>query len=110
MGLADNLNRAGYHVQEVRIVDARGNRISGFGTKIFLELSGGRYVTVGRSTLSQLLFGKVGRDLETIFGDDIAEIDDRQTHVKVRFRSGAERQYDLVVGADGLHSNVRRLV
>ena len=110
MGLADDINRAGYHVQEVRIVDAKGDRISGFGTKLFLELSGGRYVTVGRSTLSRLLFEKVSRDIETIFGDEIAEIDDRQTCVKVRLKSGAERRFDLVAGADGLHSNVRRLV
>jgi 2-polyprenyl-6-methoxyphenol hydroxylase-like FAD-dependent oxidoreductase len=110
MGLAEDVNRAGYHVQEVRIVNAKGDRISGFGTKPFLELSGGRYVTVGRGTLSRLLFERVSRDAETIFGDEIAEIDDQQTQVKVRLKSGVERQFDLVVGADGLHSNVRRLI
>src|SRR5262249_30948788 len=72
MGLADDINRVGYHVRELRIVDAKGDRISGFGTKVFFELSGGRYVTVGRSTLSRLLLERAGRDLETIFGDEIA--------------------------------------
>jgi 2-polyprenyl-6-methoxyphenol hydroxylase-like FAD-dependent oxidoreductase len=110
MGLADDINRAGYRIQELRIVDAKGDRVSGFGTSPFLELTGGRYVTVGRSTLSRLLFEKVSRDTETIFGNEIAEIDDRQTGVKVRLKSGVERQFDLVVGADGLHSNVRRLI
>jgi 2-polyprenyl-6-methoxyphenol hydroxylase-like FAD-dependent oxidoreductase len=110
MGLADDVNRAGYHIQELRVVDAKGARISGFGTRLFFDLSGGRYVTVGRSTLSRLLLEKVSRDVETVFGDEIAEIDDRQAHVKVQFKSGAERQFDFVVGADGLHSNVRRLI
>jgi 2-polyprenyl-6-methoxyphenol hydroxylase-like FAD-dependent oxidoreductase len=110
MGLIEEINRAGYHIQDMRIVDTNGKRISGFGTNVFLELTGGRYVTVGRSALSQLLFNKASRDIETIFGDEIAEIDDRQTQVTVRLQSGAERDFDLVVGADGLHSAVRRLV
>lgn len=110
MGLIEEINRAGYHIREVRIVDAEGTRISGFGTSVFLELTGGRYVTVSRGALSQLLFKRVNRDIETIFGDQIIEIDDQKTHVKVRLESGAERRFDFVVGADGLHSGVRRLV
>ncbi|HEY7229035.1 MAG TPA: FAD-binding domain [Pseudolabrys sp.] len=110
MGLIEEINRAGYHIRDMRIVDAEGTRISGFGTSVFLELTGGRYVTVGRSALSQLLFKKVSRDIEAIFGDQIVEIDDQKTHVRVRLESGVERRFDFVVGADGLHSGVRRLV
>ena len=110
MGLIEEINRVGYHIRDMRIVDAKGKRISGFGTSVFLELTGGRYVTIGRSVLSQLLLEKISRDVEAIFGDEIIEIDDRQTHVRVRLKSGVERQFDLIVGADGLHSGVRRLV
>jgi 2-polyprenyl-6-methoxyphenol hydroxylase-like FAD-dependent oxidoreductase len=110
MGLIKEINQAGYHIRDMRVVDAEGTRISGFGTSVFRELTGGRYVTIGRSVLSQLLFKKVSRDIEAIFGDQIIEIDDQKTHVGVRFDSGAERQFDFVVGADGLHSGVRRLV
>jgi 2-polyprenyl-6-methoxyphenol hydroxylase-like FAD-dependent oxidoreductase len=109
MGLIEEINRTGYHIRDMRIVDAKGKRISGFGTRVFLELTGGRYVTIGRSILSQLLQEKVSRNVGVIFGDEIVEIDDRQTHVRVRFKSGVERQFDLIVGADGLHSGVRRL-
>jgi 2-polyprenyl-6-methoxyphenol hydroxylase-like FAD-dependent oxidoreductase len=30
--------------------------------------------------------------------------------VKVQFKHAGERRFDLVIGADGLHSDVRRLV
>ena len=110
MGLIKEINRAGYHIRDMRVVDADGTRISGFGTRVFRELTGGRYVTIGRNVLSQLLFKKVSRDIEAIFGDQIIEIDDQKTHVEVRLDSGAERRFDFVVGADGLHSGVRRLV
>src|SRR5262245_44989841 len=69
MDLIEEINRAGYHIRDMRIVDSTGARVSGFGTSVFLELTGGRYVTVGRSVLSQLLLKKVDHHIETIFGD-----------------------------------------
>ncbi len=109
MGLVPEILRAGYHIREMRIVDAADKRISGFGTKVFVELTGGRYVTIGRSALSRLLFETLKGGTETIFGDEIVALDERQDHVAVRLKSGGERHFDLVIGADGLHSAVRRL-
>ena len=79
MGLVPRNPRAGYHIREMRIVNAAGKRISGFGTKVFVELTGGRYVTIGRSALSQLLFETLKGGTETIFGDEIVALDERQT-------------------------------
>ena len=45
MELTDHLNRIGYHVREMRVVDDFGGRITGFGTKVFDELTSGRYLT-----------------------------------------------------------------
>ena len=38
MGLKSEINSVGYHVGELRIVDDRGNRLTGFGTKVFDEI------------------------------------------------------------------------
>ena len=59
MGLLDRINHIGYRAREMRIVDDRGRRVAGFGTGTFTELTGGRYVTLGRSDLSRLLFETV---------------------------------------------------
>src|SRR3954454_22141722 len=56
MGLRTNIERVGYHAQEVRIVDDLNRRLSGFGVDVFRRLTNGRYVTLGRSELSHLLF------------------------------------------------------
>jgi 2-polyprenyl-6-methoxyphenol hydroxylase-like FAD-dependent oxidoreductase len=109
MDLVSAILREGYRIREMRIVDAAGRHISGVGTKVFVELTGGRYVTIGRSALSQLLFDTVKDGTETIFGDEIVALDERHSHVAVQFKSGGERHFDLVIGADGLHSAVRRL-
>src|SRR5690348_1246605 len=49
MGLAADINRIGYHMRELRIVDDRGRRITGFGAGVLRELTGGRYVSLARS-------------------------------------------------------------
>ena len=50
MGLANDIERTGYHMRELRIVDDRGERVAGFGTRVFRELTGGRFVTLGAVT------------------------------------------------------------
>jgi 2-polyprenyl-6-methoxyphenol hydroxylase-like FAD-dependent oxidoreductase len=110
MGLLDEINRAGFHMREMRIVNGKGERISGFGTNVFTELTGGRYVTIGRSELSRLLFETIKNDTEVVFGDEVVGLQERADSVQVTFKRGSQRRFDLVVGADGLHSAVRRLV
>ena len=109
MGLASEINRIGYHVREMRIVDDLGKRVTGFGTKVFGELTNGRYVTVGRSDLSRALFDKLQGKTEVIFDDEIADLQEQADGVQLRFKHGGRRQFNLVIGADGLHSNVRQL-
>jgi 2-polyprenyl-6-methoxyphenol hydroxylase-like FAD-dependent oxidoreductase len=109
MGLEGDINRVGYHIREMRIVDDRGERVAGFGTKVLRELSGGRFVTLGRSELSRLLFEKIKGTTEVIFGDEIVHLQEHTDCVQIQFKHAGERCFDLAIGADGLHSNIRRL-
>ncbi|MGN6570172.1 MAG: FAD-binding domain [Pseudolabrys sp.] len=108
MGLETGIQRAGYRIRELRVVNGAGRRVAGFGSSVFTELTGGRYVTVARSALSRLIFDRIGGDAETIFGDEIVALANHADHVAVRLKHGGERRFDLVIGADGLHSGVRR--
>ncbi len=110
MGLAGETNRISYHIREMRIVDDEGRRVAGFSLSVLNALTGGRFVTLGRSDLSRLLFEKIKSETEVIFGDEIAGIEDRTDYVEVQFDRAGRRRFDLAIGADGLHSNVRRLV
>ena len=110
MGILAELDREGYHMREMRIVDDDGRRVTGFGVDVFRELTGGRFVTVRRSDLARLLFDKAKATTETVFGDEISGLEQNRDGVDVTFAHGKPRRFDLVIGADGLHSNVRRLV
>jgi 2-polyprenyl-6-methoxyphenol hydroxylase-like FAD-dependent oxidoreductase len=109
MGLLRDINRVGYHMREMRIVNGRGERVAGFGTRVFDELTGGRFVTLARSDLSRLLFATVENGTKIMFGDEIVALQERWDGVQVQFKHAAECRFDLVIGADGLHSTVRRL-
>jgi 2-polyprenyl-6-methoxyphenol hydroxylase-like FAD-dependent oxidoreductase len=110
MGLRDELNRIGYHIREMRIVNGKSKRVAGFGTKVFLELTGGRYLTIARSVLSRLLVERIRDSVEIIFGDEIQSLQECHDYVEVTLEQGGKRKFDLVVGADGLHSKIRRLI
>ncbi|MGA8921187.1 MAG: FAD-dependent monooxygenase, partial [Pseudolabrys sp.] len=86
MGVANDINRIGYHMREMRIVDDRGQRVTGFGTKVFRELTSGRYVTLGRSDLSRLLFEKAKDTTEVIFDDEIVGLQEQAECVRVQFK------------------------
>jgi 2-polyprenyl-6-methoxyphenol hydroxylase-like FAD-dependent oxidoreductase len=109
MGLIVEIDRTGYHAREMRIVDDRGRRVAGFGTSVFTELTAGRYVTLARSDLSRLLLEKLNGGTEVVFDDEIVSLEELPGGVRVQFQHSGERQFDLVVGADGLHSAVRKL-
>ena len=66
-----------------------------------------RHVEIMRDDLSEVYYD-AGRDnVEYIFGDSITAI---SADAEVTFEYAAPRRFDVVIGADGLHSNVRRLI
>ncbi|TMR11195.1 FAD-dependent oxidoreductase [Nonomuraea turkmeniaca] len=66
-----------------------------------------RHVEIMRDDLSEIFYDATRDDVDYVFGDSIASISDDG---EVTFDSGRAARFDLVIGADGLHSNVRRLV
>lgn len=110
MGIVPEIVRCGYRLREVRQVGEDGRRIAAFDPEIFVRGTNGRYVSIARSELGAIIYGAFGGRVETIFGDSVRALDDDGARVRVTFDSGMTRDFDLVIGADGLHSQVRRLV
>jgi 2-polyprenyl-6-methoxyphenol hydroxylase-like FAD-dependent oxidoreductase len=109
MGIVPELLENGYHMTEVREIDRSGRRIASVDPAELVGLSGGRFVTIARSDLASAILSSLDGKVETIYGDTVTAMRDDGDRVQVDLHSGATRDFDLVIGADGLHSGVRRL-
>lgn len=110
MGLSDEISSRGYRIRELRVVDSSGKKVAGFPVDAFSRITHGRFISLPRTELALAIFNRIERGVETIFGDSVDRIDQTGSGVRVTLQSGGVRQFDLVVGADGLHSRVRELV
>lgn len=109
MGILPRVLEEGYRFRELREVSASGRRIAHLDPERLIDAARGRYVTIGRSDLSRAIYDTLGDGVMTIFGDTVERLDDDGHRVLVEFESGSTREFDLVIGADGLHSRVRSL-
>jgi 2-polyprenyl-6-methoxyphenol hydroxylase-like FAD-dependent oxidoreductase len=73
-------------------------------------LTTGRHLEVMRGELARILHESVRDDVEHLFGDEVVALDDGPDGVDVTFARAAPRRFDLVIGADGMHSGIRGLV
>jgi 2-polyprenyl-6-methoxyphenol hydroxylase-like FAD-dependent oxidoreductase len=110
MGIIPEIMAEGYRVREVRSVNHNGKTVAAFPAKSFDRATQGRYVSLSRGDLASSVFRKLADKVETIFDDNVSRIEQSEKRVHVEFESGRARDFDLVVGADGLHSRVRELV
>jgi 2-polyprenyl-6-methoxyphenol hydroxylase-like FAD-dependent oxidoreductase len=110
MGILPVIKREGYDIKELRIVGANGRRIGGFDADVVRSATLGRYVSIPRGELAKIIYQKIEGSCETIFGDSVTKIEQSADHVRVSFQRTAPRDFDIVVGTDGLHSVVRKLV
>jgi 2-polyprenyl-6-methoxyphenol hydroxylase-like FAD-dependent oxidoreductase len=110
MGIIPDLNKADLGITEVSLVDENSHRKAGLNYLKLKKLMKGRAFTLLRGDLAKIIYNHLDKDIEIIFGDSIDTIEQNPDKVVVTFQSGVQRIFDLVVGADGLHSNVRNLV
>src|SRR5699024_6069552 len=77
---------------------------------IFSGSAGGGDLELPREALTRALAGAVGEHVHWMFHDSITALTDTGGTVHVSFDSGAREDYDVVLGADGLHSHTRELI
>ena len=109
MGLIPRIREVGYHVSEMRYVDEAGRVTGEFPVAVLDRMTHGRYTQLRRTDLATAICGALDDEVEMLFGDSVARIDQRDGHARIEFEHAAPREVDLVIGADGLHSRVREL-
>jgi 2-polyprenyl-6-methoxyphenol hydroxylase-like FAD-dependent oxidoreductase len=110
MGLLDAVRAASADERGFAYVDRRGRWTARMPADAFGGEGMVAEIEIMRGELSRILYEATRARTEYLFGDRITGLSEGEDGVKVTFASGTVRTFDLVVGADGLHSSVRRLV
>ncbi|WP_367128166.1 FAD-dependent monooxygenase [Saccharothrix sp. HUAS TT1] len=110
MGVLPRLRELGYRVDEAAYVDARGRRVAGLRFDRFARAVGGRLLSIMRPDLERGLREQLPAGVELRYGAGVVGVEDGGSDVTARLADGSAVSGDLLVGADGVHSAVRRLV
>jgi 2-polyprenyl-6-methoxyphenol hydroxylase-like FAD-dependent oxidoreductase len=105
MGILDDVKAADVPNRDGILVNAKGTKV---GT-VPGEFAGGE-INVPRGDLATILYQLTADKVKYIFGDSITSLTDTDTGVDIEFVHAPAETFDLVIGADGMHSNVRSLV
>ncbi|WP_460069855.1 FAD-dependent monooxygenase [Streptomyces sp. YKOK-I1] len=105
MGIWDEIHARQTHMGRQIVVAADGT------PKVDLpsEMMSGD-VEIFRGELADIMYERTRDRVEYVFGDSIATLTDTPGGVDVTFENAPPRRFDLVIGADGLHSHTRSLV
>lgn len=106
MGILPQLRELATRNRSLTLLDPAGKRI----LRLPASSGGSPTVEVTRADLSEVLHRSARGDAEFVFDDTVTALDQDEGGVDVTFRRSAPRRFDLVVGTDGMHSTIRRLV
>lgn len=108
MGILADVKAASTDMRGASFVNKANKPIVTMSADFFMGREGDD-VEIMRGDLSSILYEATCKETEYIFGDSICALTQDNDGVHVAFEHGEARTFDLVVGADGLHSNVRAL-
>jgi 2-polyprenyl-6-methoxyphenol hydroxylase-like FAD-dependent oxidoreductase len=112
MGIWPRLQQEQTTLGKIMFVDQHNRRINELDVRnVTSSTDLARFwVEIMRGDLAQILYEQTQDDVEYIFNDSIQTLTENGTGVDVTFEHASPRRFDLVVGADGLHSQVRALI
>ncbi|MGW0843413.1 FAD-dependent monooxygenase [Streptomyces sp. NPDC002787] len=110
VGILPRLRDAHIDLRRLTFLDGDGSEVASVNPHTVTGGVAGRDLEVRRGDLTGALHAAVRDDVEFLFNDSIDTLDQSGHGVDVTFRGGGRRTFDMVFGADGLHSHTRKLL
>ena len=107
LGIDEQVVKDGCQLDSDLVLDKSGRLIKAIPHEDFKSL--GSTIVIKRADLHSGLFGLL-RDINVRFNTTCKKIQQTGDSVIVEFSDGAAETFDLVIGADGIHSSVREQV
>ena len=109
MGQYDRVAAQRYRHVPLDLLSPGGHRLCTLDFGGLLSDAASGDVEIGRGALSEILYAATADSVAYVFGDSIATLAQTEAGVDVAFERHGPRTFDVVIGADGIHSNVRGL-
>ncbi|MFI5734938.1 FAD-dependent monooxygenase [Kribbella sp. NPDC051587] len=109
MGLVPQVRAAHLGTERITLIGPDGRPVGQLQPEAVAGGVRGRDYELPRGELASLLYDAVHSDVELRFDDSIEWLRTDDRRVEVTFASGRQQGFDLVIGADGLHSRTRQL-
>ncbi|WP_280441351.1 FAD-dependent monooxygenase [Nocardia brasiliensis] len=110
MGLLDQVLESSTGKRGTSYVDASGRSRADISSEMFNGVGARGDTEIQRGDLARVLYDATRDDVGYLFGDSITGLTEDAEGVHVTFARAESRTFDLVIGADGVHSNTRSLV
>jgi 2-polyprenyl-6-methoxyphenol hydroxylase-like FAD-dependent oxidoreductase len=110
MGILPDLENAHYNIPLLEYIDENNRRKGGISIEKMRAAVNYRHYNLLRGNLVRILYDLVSPSTEIIFDRSIQSVNQDEDEVSVVMTDGNTQSFDLLIGADGLHSNVRSLV
>lgn len=110
LGLVEELRARASPWRPMQQVDGDGRVLARMSEASQRALTGHRTVSILRGDLEGALYGAAQHVADIRFGQTVTDVTDGADGAVVTLRDGSRVAADLVIGADGAHSTVRRLV
>jgi 2-polyprenyl-6-methoxyphenol hydroxylase-like FAD-dependent oxidoreductase len=110
MSLIDRLESQQIPFDALAYVNKTGKLIAKLDAALLRNITDGKYMGLMHSTLEEVLYEALAGQVEVRFGRSLVAIEPGPNAVVVTFNDGTTESFDLLIGADGVHSNTRALV
>ncbi|GAA3972130.1 FAD-dependent monooxygenase [Actinomadura viridis] len=110
MGILPRLQDAHIDLRRLTFFDEDGGQVASLNPHAVTGGVAGRDLEVRRGDLTEALYTAVRDDVEFLFNDSIDSLHQSGHGVDVTFRGGGRRTFDMVFGADGMHSRTREML
>jgi 2-polyprenyl-6-methoxyphenol hydroxylase-like FAD-dependent oxidoreductase len=110
MGLIDRLQARHIPLAYVAYVNGSGDPIATLDIALMRKIMHGKYMALMHWSLEEALHEAIADDVEVRFGRSLVAVQHSPEAVTVTYDDGTAESFDVLIGADGIHSNTRRLV
>ncbi|MER6168171.1 FAD-dependent monooxygenase [Streptomyces violaceorubidus] len=110
MGLLPRLRDAHIDLRRLTFLHGDGSEVASLHPHAVTGGATGRDLEIRRGDLTDALYTAVRDDVEFLFDDSVDTVHQSGAGVDVTFRGGGSRRFDLVFGADGMHSRTRGML